>query len=124
MVKHQTGGIKLVEKNLKLEAFLLKTLEHCSRAYDIRHVNSTYVLTYQHQWELEQKKSDNLKVPKFDKGDQAKTMEKIVLHLKLVREVRGVPLAYVVWHHTNVTHIPPGHYAYLNLDEEMISKAS
>ena len=50
-------------------------------------------------------------------------MENIVLHLKLVRGVRGVSLAYVVWHHVKVAHIPPGHDAFLNLDEKMITRA-
>ena len=34
-------------------------------------------------------KDDNLKVPKADKSNWAKTMEAIVLHLKLIRGARG-----------------------------------
>ena len=50
-------------------------------------------------------------------------MEKIVLHLKLTKEVRVVLLAYVIWCHIKVAYIFPGHDAYLNLDEEMIVRA-
>ena len=80
--------------------------------------------------ELEWKKTDDTKVIKVDKNNGAKTKENIVLHLKLVRGVRGVPLAYVVWcnvklahilpgydaHHIKVAHISPRYAAYLNLD--------
>ena len=70
----------LAMKSMKLTAFMLMTLECCARAYDIKYVNSTFVLTYQHQWELEQKKLDDLKVPKVDKNNGqklwAKTMGK------------------------------------------------
>ena len=51
-------------------------------------------------------------------------MENIVLHLKLVRVIRGDPLAYMVQHHVKVAHILPGYGAYLNLDEEIITRAS
>ena len=47
-------------------------------------------------------------------------MENIVLHLKHVRGVRVVLLAYVVQHHIMVAHISPGYGAYLNLGKEMI----
>ena len=47
-------------------------------------------------------------------------MDSTVLHLKLVRGVRGVSFAYVVWRHIKVPHIPPEYGAFLNLDEEMI----
>ena len=33
-------------------------------------------------------------------------------------------MAYVVWHHNKVAHILLGYGAYLNLDEEMIARAS
>ena len=46
-----------------------------------------------------------------------------MLHPKLVRYVRGAPLAYMVQCHVKVGHISPGYGTYLNLDEEMISKA-
>ena len=52
-----------------------------------------------------------------------KMMESIVLHLKLVRGVRGALLAYVVWVQVKVVHILPGYGAYLNLDKEMIIRA-
>ena len=52
-----------------------------------------------------------------------KNMENIVLHLKLVRGMRGTPLAYAVWCHIKVTHILPGYHAYLNLEGEMITRA-
>ena len=39
----------LVAKNLKLTAFRFKSMEHFSKAHDIRHANSTSVLKYQHQ---------------------------------------------------------------------------
>ena len=49
-------------------------------------------------------------------------MENIVLHLKLMRGVRGVPLANVVRHHIKMAHISPRYLACLNL-KEMIAKA-
>ena len=52
----------LAAKNLKLVAFMFKTMEHCSKDYRIQDVNRTSVLCYQHQWEL-----DDIKVPKVDK---------------------------------------------------------
>ena len=45
----------LAAKNLKLAAFMFKMMEHRSKSDDTRHVSSTSVLKYQHQWELEQK---------------------------------------------------------------------
>ena len=53
----------LVVKNLKLAAFMFKTMECYSKAYGIRCVNSTSMLHYQHQQELEQKKTDDAEVP-------------------------------------------------------------
>ena len=38
----------LAAKSMKLTAFMLKMLEHCSRAYNIKYVNSTSVLKYLH----------------------------------------------------------------------------
>ena len=67
--------------------------------------------------------TDNLKVPKIDKNNWAKTVEAIVLHLRLIRRVRGVPLVYVVRHHAMVVCISSGYDAYLNLDEEIIVRA-
>ena len=86
----------LVANNLNLTAFMFKSIECCFKAYDIRHVTSTSVLQYQHQWELEQKKADDLEAPKIDKNNSVNSMKNIVLHLKLMREVKGTPLAYVV----------------------------
>ena len=40
----------LTMKNLKLAAFMFKTMEHCSKDYRIHDINSTSVLWYQHQW--------------------------------------------------------------------------
>ena len=40
-----------------------------------------------------------------------------------MRGMRGAPLAHVVWHHIKVAHIPSESGAYLNLDEEMITRA-
>ena len=51
-------------------------------------------------------------------------MENTVMYLKLVRAMRGTLLAYVIWHHVKVAHISPGSGAHLNLDEEMITRAS
>ena len=51
---------------------------------------------YQHQWEWEQTKTDDTKAPKIDKNNGAKTMENIVLHVKLVRGMKGNLLAFVV----------------------------
>ena len=69
------------------------------------------MLQYQHQWELKQKEIDNLEVPKVDKNNRAKTMEEIMLHIKLVRGVRSVPLVYVVRKHIKVVHFSPGYSA-------------
>ena len=60
------------------------------------------------QWELENKKSDDLDLLKVDRNYWAKTMEAIVLHLRLIREMRAVPLAYVVRQHIKIVHICPG----------------
>ena len=49
-------------------------------------------------------------------------MEYIVLHLKLMRSMMGTPVAYVV-QHIKVVYIPPQYGAYLNLDEDMITRA-
>ena len=49
-------------------------------------------------------------------------MDNIVLHLKLVRGMRGIPLAYVVWCHIKVAHISPGYGTYPNLDKEIIAR--
>ena len=49
-------------------------------------------------------------------------MRNIVMHLKLMRGMRGALLANVVRHHNKMVHIPPGSAAYLNLDEEMIAR--
>ena len=104
---------------MNLTAFMFKTMECCSKAYDIKHVNSMSVLNCQHQCELEQKKTDDAKVPKVDKNNWAKTMENIALHLKLIRGMRGIPLTYVFTCHVNVAHISLGYGAYLNLDSKM-----
>ena len=56
----------LAMRNLKLAAFMLNTMEHCSNGYRIQDINSTSVLYYQYQWELEQEKSDYIKVLKVD----------------------------------------------------------
>ena len=50
-------------------------------------------------------------------------MENIVLHLKLMRRVRGTLLAYVVWHQIKVACILPVYLTYLNLDDEMTARA-
>ena len=67
-------------------------------------------------------KSDHIKTPKVDKNNWSKTMENIVMYLKLMRGMRGVPLAYVVRCHVKVARIFPGSGTYLNLDEEMIAR--
>ena len=98
-------------------------MKNCSKDYEIRQVNSTSVLQYQHQCELEQKKIDDAGAPKVDKNNWAKTIENIVLNLKLVRCIRGALPAYVVRCHVKVAHISPGYGAYLNLEKEMIARA-
>ena len=50
-------------------------------------------------------------------------MENIVLHLMLVRGMRGTLLAYVGQPHIKAAHFLPGYGAYLNLDKEMIVRA-
>ena len=126
MGKCQTGGNQisiLVAKNLKLIVFMFKSMKCCSKAYDIKHVNGTSVLCYQHQWELKQEKTDNIKASKVDKNNWAKTMENIVLYLKLVRGVRGSSLACVIQHHVKVEHILPGYGAHLKVDKGMTARA-
>ena len=81
------------------------------------------VLHYQHQWELEQKKTEDAEMPKIGKNNWATTMENLVLHLRFVRGMRGTLLAYVVWCYVKVDHIASGHDTYLNLDEKMITRA-
>ena len=56
----------LVAKNLKLAAFMFKLMKLCSKPYNIRCINITSILQYQHQWELEQKKTNVTKVPIVD----------------------------------------------------------
>ena len=46
------------------------------------------------------------------------------MHVKLVRGMRGTLLANVVQRHIKVAHISPGSGTYLDLDEEMITRAS
>ena len=55
----------LAAKNLKLMAFMFKTMECCSKDYSIGHISITSVLHYQHQWELEQKKTKDTEMPKI-----------------------------------------------------------
>ena len=98
-------------------------IECCSRAYNIQHTNSRSVLKYQHQWELEQKGTDDSKRPKVFNNGLTKTTENIVLHLKVFRGVRGVLLAYVVWHHIKVPHFLIESDKYLNFDKEIITRA-
>ena len=50
-------------------------------------------------------------------------MEAIVLHLMLMRKMRGVSLAYVVRQHVKVANIPPGYVTYLNLNKKLIARA-
>ena len=51
---------------------------------------------------------------KIDKNNEAKTMENIDNHLKLVREMRVVPPAYVVRQYIKVAHISLEYLAYLS----------
>ena len=101
----------LAARSIKFPTFMFKTMEHC--------FNSRAVLEYQHQWDLEQKKTDKPEMLRVDKSNWARTIEAIMLHLKVV----GIPLAYVVGQHVKVVYILPGYDANLNLDEEMITKA-
>ena len=73
---------------------------------------------------MEQKKTDDLEVLNVDKNIWAKTMENIILHLKLLRGVRGVLLAYAVRQNIKIAHISSGHVSYLNLDKDMIAKSN
>ena len=102
---NRENRISIPSNNLKLTAFMFKMMKHCSKACDIGCVNNTFVLQHQHQWELEQKKTDNAEAPKVDKSNWAKTMENTVLHLKLIIGMRGTLLAYVVGCHIKVAHI-------------------
>ena len=113
----------LVAKNLKFVALMFNLMKHCFKPYDIYNIHSRSVLQYQHQWELEQKKTDDLNVPKLDKSNWTKTMKAIVLYLRLLRGVQGVPMAYVVRQHIIVAHILPGYDTQSNLDNNMIARA-
>ena len=46
----------------------------------------------------------------------------IMLHLQLLRRVRGVLLAYMFIQHIKVAHIIARYVVYLNHDEEMIAR--
>ena len=106
----------LVIKNLKLAAFM-------SKRWNFASTTSSALTAHQYQWELEQKKKDDTKVPKVHKDNWAKTIENIVLYLKLVRGVRGVLLAYVIWCHIKVPHFPNKSDKYHNFDMEMTARA-
>ena len=77
---------------------MFKMMEHNFKDFVIRDINSTSLLHYQHQWEMELMKTDNIEVPKVDEK-WVNTMENIVLHLKLMRGMRGALLAYEVKNH-------------------------
>ena len=94
--------------------FMFMTMECYHKPYDIYHVHSRRVIEYQHQWEMEQIKIDDLH------EYWTKTIEAIVLQLKLTRGVQVVPLTCVVRQHVKVVHIRPEYDTYLNFDEEMI----
>ena len=49
-------------------------------------------------------------------------MKAIMLHLRLIREVRCVPLACVVRHHVKVAHTLHEYVAYLNFNKEMLAR--
>ena len=65
--------------------------------------------------ELEKKKKDDLEVPKVNEKNWAKTMEATVIHLKLVKGVRGVQLEYMFRQHGKMAYMSPEY------DEEIIS---
>ena len=88
---------------------MFKTMECCSNIYDIKHVNSTSLLHYQHQWELELKKTDDTEAPKVDKNNWVKTLKNIMLCLMLIKGMRGIPLDYVVQRDIKVPHILLGY---------------
>ena len=98
-------------------------IKWCPKPYDIYYANIIRVLGCQYYWELEQKKRDDLELPRIDKHKWMKTMQVIVPHLKLMKGMRCAPLAYAVRQHVKVTHILPGYLAYPNLDKEMIARA-
>ena len=77
--------------------------------YNIQHVNSRAAIENKHQWNLEQKKTDKLEVPKVDKNKWAKTIKNIVLH------------STVTLQKCKVVHILPGYSASQNLVREMIT---
>lgn len=82
----------LAIKNFKPALFMFKMMEQHPMPYGFNHVSSRRVLEYQHQWELEKKKMDNLEAPKVDKDNGAKTLENIVFHLKFIRGVFHWPM--------------------------------
>ena len=54
----------LVAKNLKVTAFMFKSMEHWPKTYNNRYADYASVLQHQHQWEWEQKNTDDLNVLK------------------------------------------------------------
>ena len=78
-------------------------------------------ITIQHQWELKQKKKDKADAPKV-KNSWGKTMENTVLHLNLMRGMRDPCGLCGLASHQGSSY-QPGYGAYLNLDEEMITRA-
>ena len=83
-------------------------------------VNSRRDLEYQHQLELEQKTTDELKVSTVDTGIWKKTMEAMVLLFEIVRSVWSL-LAYMDRQHIR-WFISPGCNTYLIL-KEMTTKS-
>ena len=69
------------------------------------------------------KRKSNYELPKVNKTNWEQTIEAIVLHLKLVRGIRGISLAYMVRQHVKVTHHPHGYVTCPNLDKEFIDRA-
>ena len=112
-------------KNPKLTMLMFNTIEHCSRDYETRCDSSTSVLSYQHQWELKGKKTDNTEVPKVNKDDWGGNYGVHSSAPQIQEEgVRGTLLAYVAWQCVKVANTLTFYLAYLSLDQEMIARAS
>ena len=59
---------------------------------------------------------------KVDLTIRAKTLERTVLHVKLIKGVQGVPLVYKVLNIIKMSHFHPRSAVFLNLDKKTIAR--
>ena len=66
---HDLGNqIFVMVANIKHAPFMFKTMECCSKAHNIYCVHGKSIIQYQHQLEMAQEMTADLKVPKVDKS--------------------------------------------------------